>query len=99
MSAHYVSAIVAKTVVGFKDFLIINVGYCLGSEVLMLTGDSVPVSVFVSSVLVFVGVSTHYVCTYVAKTVVGFKLFLYHVNKFSYRTNVKGWSEKSVFVT
>ena len=75
MLAGFVSAIVAKTVEGFKVFGVVYVRSCLGSEVLMLTGDSVPVSVFIGGVLVCVGVSTHYICTNVAKTVIGFKVF------------------------
>ena len=76
VSAHYVSALVAKTVELFKVFGIVYVGDNFGGKVAVITGDVVPVSVLVKVCFFFKGVSAHYVSANVAKSVVGFKIVL-----------------------
>ena len=76
VSAHYVSARVAKTVERFKVFGIVYVGDNFGGKVAVITGDVVPVSVLVKACFFFKGVSAHYVSANVTKSVVGFKIVL-----------------------
>ena len=76
VSAHYVSARVAKTVELFKVFGIVYVGDNFRGKVAVITGDVVPVSVLVKACFFFKGVSAHYVSANVTKSVVGFKIVL-----------------------